>query len=410
MKGERVVYDREQLYEEVWREPLRDVAKRYGVSDVALGKICRRLAVPTPGLGYWAKIRAGKAPTRTPLGEAPPGTPTRLKVTRPPRVPPRAPRRPTIEAVKPPAKTVVPRSLQNPHPLVAQSCQLLKGVGRKDQLLSRPYERCLDIRVSPPRLFRALRILHALIRGLEKQGFRVEVTKPLVTDAGWSYGKRIGSEPSVTRVLVEGHWIAFGLEERQSMIKEEPEEDAPSWAYPRTKFVPNGSLSLCLREVPYSGMRKSWNDGKRQRLEDCLDDFISYLPVVAGAIQERDAEREQARLRAEEARQRREEEEARREAARRRREEEERMAAALEGLVANRRLAQDIRRFLVELEEAIPAGGSSGCPGVKWALAYADQIPSLSCRQPPAFARSSSDASIRRRFYTERSLCSDAWR
>jgi len=51
---EHVTYDRNQLYEEVWREPLRDVAKRYGVSDVALGKICRRLAVPTPGLGAYS--------------------------------------------------------------------------------------------------------------------------------------------------------------------------------------------------------------------------------------------------------------------------------------------------------------------------------------------------------------------
>ena len=31
-----VVYKREVLYEEVWAEPVSTVAKRYGVSDVAL--------------------------------------------------------------------------------------------------------------------------------------------------------------------------------------------------------------------------------------------------------------------------------------------------------------------------------------------------------------------------------------
>jgi len=39
-----------KLYEEVWAEPVTTVAKRYGISDVALRKICRRLAVPLTSL------------------------------------------------------------------------------------------------------------------------------------------------------------------------------------------------------------------------------------------------------------------------------------------------------------------------------------------------------------------------
>jgi len=42
------IYEREKLYQEVWEEPVLVVAKRYGVSDVALAKACRRLAVPLP--------------------------------------------------------------------------------------------------------------------------------------------------------------------------------------------------------------------------------------------------------------------------------------------------------------------------------------------------------------------------
>ena len=55
-------YDRDVLYEQVWAEPVRDVAKRYGVSDVALAKACRRLSVPAAGprlLGQ-ASGRAGR--------------------------------------------------------------------------------------------------------------------------------------------------------------------------------------------------------------------------------------------------------------------------------------------------------------------------------------------------------------
>ncbi len=52
-------YNRKKLYEEVWKEPVSVVAKRYGISDTALAKACRRLTVPLPPRGYWAKVRAG---------------------------------------------------------------------------------------------------------------------------------------------------------------------------------------------------------------------------------------------------------------------------------------------------------------------------------------------------------------
>ena len=36
-------YGRETLYQEVWEEPMIHVAKRYGVSGVALTKMCKNL-------------------------------------------------------------------------------------------------------------------------------------------------------------------------------------------------------------------------------------------------------------------------------------------------------------------------------------------------------------------------------
>ena len=61
-------YDRQRLYEEVWSEPTQQVARRYGVSDVAIAKACALLAIPKPPRGYWAKKAAGqKLPDRPPL-------------------------------------------------------------------------------------------------------------------------------------------------------------------------------------------------------------------------------------------------------------------------------------------------------------------------------------------------------
>lgn len=67
VSGEYNTYNREKLYKEVWAEPVVKVAERYGVSDVAIHKICKTLNVPTPPLGYWAKVRAGAVIEKTPL-------------------------------------------------------------------------------------------------------------------------------------------------------------------------------------------------------------------------------------------------------------------------------------------------------------------------------------------------------
>ena len=55
-------YDRHTLYQQVWQRPMGTVAAQYGISDVMLKKICKRLNVPTPQRGYWAKVAAGKTP------------------------------------------------------------------------------------------------------------------------------------------------------------------------------------------------------------------------------------------------------------------------------------------------------------------------------------------------------------
>lgn len=68
--GERNTYNREKSYEEVWAKPVVEVAVQYGVSDVAIHKICKSLNVPVPPRGYWAKLRAGQKLKKTPLPAA----------------------------------------------------------------------------------------------------------------------------------------------------------------------------------------------------------------------------------------------------------------------------------------------------------------------------------------------------
>jgi len=63
------VYDRNILYKEVWTKPVTKVAERYGVSDVMIHKICKKLQIPVPPRGYWAKISVGQKLNKEPLPE-----------------------------------------------------------------------------------------------------------------------------------------------------------------------------------------------------------------------------------------------------------------------------------------------------------------------------------------------------
>jgi hypothetical protein len=58
---------RQALYELVWSKPLMELAQDFGLSDVALAKRCRKLGVPVPGRGYWARVAAGQDPYRPAL-------------------------------------------------------------------------------------------------------------------------------------------------------------------------------------------------------------------------------------------------------------------------------------------------------------------------------------------------------
>ena len=62
---------REELYEKVWSTPGTKLAEELGISDVAITKRCKKLNVPRPSRGYWAKLAAGRKPRKLPLPPTP---------------------------------------------------------------------------------------------------------------------------------------------------------------------------------------------------------------------------------------------------------------------------------------------------------------------------------------------------
>jgi hypothetical protein len=73
-------FTREEFYELVWSKPTVQLAKEFGLSDVALGKICRKHDVPKPPLGWWAKKQAGRRVRITPLPRVQRGAQDRIVI------------------------------------------------------------------------------------------------------------------------------------------------------------------------------------------------------------------------------------------------------------------------------------------------------------------------------------------
>ena len=215
---ETVTYRRAQLYEQVWAEPVEAVARRYKVSGVALGKVCRKLGVPLPGRRHWARKRAGqklKRPTLPPLKK---GQQEELSVSRwcePER--PKPVLSSDTEAMiakeaAPEAAIEVADALSDPRKLVAMSAKLLQRAKPVSGVVRCRERRCLDIAVSPAALDRAPRVMDAQLKAIEARGLELEVTNVRTEEPG-RYGQRREDEvPSnATRVRVAGEWIAFSL-------------------------------------------------------------------------------------------------------------------------------------------------------------------------------------------------------
>jgi hypothetical protein len=292
-----VTITRDQLYEEVWAEPMVKVAPRYGVSDVALKKTCRRMDVPVPPRGYWAKLEAGKRVTKLALPKAKPTTKTSATIRGAPK-PYAAEYREldpaTLAAERKATKPaiVVKNRASRHHPLVAATigAKQSKGVAPHKGY---PGPAPLDVRVTTKSFGRAMRIMDALVTALEAEGCRIHT--------GWGH-------KGETAVELFGESIPIELREKTRRVAHQPtraeldQKKLYGWASWREyDYEHTGELQIRL-DTWMDNLRRTWNDTATQRIEDQLDS------VVVGIIALADAHRARTRLHAEEARVREEEE------------------------------------------------------------------------------------------------------
>lgn len=380
---------REELYEQVWREPMSRLAKSYGVSDVGLAKTCRALNVPVPPRGHWAKLKHGKLSTQPPLPPSETKAAQYADITASPKVgvlqdEPVVAARVEAEA-RSENRVIVAERLINPHPTVRATAAALAAAKPDDYGMVWPHFPAeaarepapLRVRVSLEMKSRALRIADALLKALQGRGFEL--------DPGSRPDPRQGGRGREPTVVIEDEHIPFLLEEKADRSDHVPtkaelaELARSSWRTPpKWDYVPSGKLSLRIDVGVYwtDGIRKRWSDGRGRVIEDSLNEIIiAFVEIGAAMRRHREEEARKEAERQERARQQQE--------AERRRKVEEARRKDLEAKADAWSRAAAVRRFVAEVERRAQADdGRDVSPEVRdwliWAAAHAERLDPLS--------------------------------
>jgi hypothetical protein len=362
---------------------MRELAKRFDISDVGLKKVCIRNRIPVPAQGHWQKLRAGRQSPRIPL----PAMKHPQTITFRPRPAAAAadaelpPPDPAIEAEQGFQPVAVAATLVRPHPVTS---------AMRDELARKKPDdygaiHCVEPDVIPARIHpaskvRLLRIADALLKGFERRGFELRPGKR---------GHRIGGG---LQVIVDEEAYSISIEERMRRETHKPTPDELSrkrrglYIYMKSyDYAPTGEFTLKIEPCYNSGIQSSWRDTRHHRIEQRLIEVMVSLRRHAAL---RKVERARAQARA--ARYEREQE--RRAELRARVEAEREAMAKLESDFEAWNRAERIRAF-VDVVESHPAHRSdAGLPAwANWARECADRIDPLKDAPPSVLDTPESD-------------------
>lgn len=288
---------REELYALVWATPISRLSAQYGLSGNGLAKICRRLDVPYPPRGYWARKAAEKKVIQSPLPTARPGTRTQVKITPslPPSPPPQVPselEEGLAAAGRLTANLKVSGKLNRPHQIVAGWIE--ERQREREQAKRYSWNRGDYL---PPDFTaierRRHRLLSALLSALEKHGYTAKADergRPMV---------EIDKEAVVLTIKEKFRQVRHPLTDEEKKRGFNPKRP---W---RQELQSTGLLQLSIEPRLHSALPSSWIDAPDQSLETQLPEVAATFIAAAPILRER-------RRRYEEEEQRRHQEELRR--------------------------------------------------------------------------------------------------
>jgi hypothetical protein len=353
MSSRTIKWDREKLYGQIWTRPLRTVAQEYGLSDVGLAKVCKKLLIPRPGPGYWRRKECGFKVNRVPL---PPAKGILAAISHLPDRQTKKPK-PLSEELIPLKKA--PADSGPIHPVIKQTERAfangrLGQFGRIEADWQLPH---LDLRVTKAGMERALKFMDLLVKLLEANDMTVTPGS--------------GREPAVIRV--DGEQIRVVLKEdvrgrRRELTRDEKrnQEKWPSSSQKDFVWTYDATNRLSFEIESYTDSQRRWADTKHRKIEEDVEQIARSILATAAFEKRRLVEREAERRQSERLQQLRYAE-------------QQRIARLRKNAVAWED-AQRIRAYLTAVEDkaASREGGLKGdkvtSRFLKWAHSYADSL------------------------------------
>lgn len=378
---------RQELYQLVWSQPMKTLAVRFGISDVALKKTCARAAVPVPGRGHWAKKEAGKRVVQANLPTRPPGMDdevlvgggghywyrnwTQEELLGPLPVAPAFSE--PIESVrdriaKTVGKVTAPRNVKAWHPVISRL--LAKDEERREKQRSSRYSFSWDAPLfDSPFERRRLRILNSLFLAAVRMDGKPEIR---------------GREAEEIYISFHQRHVAISLDRPKT-------RKGRGRTLPRNPGPDDKSLRLAIRDSMRADTdRMSWQDEDEKPLEHHLTEITIEIVLTAerqyreGAVRQHQWRIERKAQLEEEVRQRRLEAE-RAERERRAQLEQARVDRLLSDADAFKQ-ASVIRSYVDKVRSAVERGEvdlseADIARWAEWAVAQANRIDPLANRK-----------------------------
>lgn len=302
--------NRIELYNLVWAKPVTHVAKQFGLSDVAIHKLCKKHGIPTPPLGYWAKVKYGKKVSQPKLPPVNQGQSDLidLRVYEKPISPPEVLE--AIQAAKHETQQLsdqIQVPAQRPtslHALAAATEKVLRKVKPDDEgFVTAGGPGKVDVKIAPASIDRAILLIHALLNVAMEGGYqlsteggvRVVVDEQALAVRIYETKNKVAHIPTsddLKRQASEDHWRSKYNVDYRSTHK----------VYPTWDYSPSGRLVLEIsdpNQVRWRGdpIVGRWRDRSVRRLESYLGEIVAALKV-GGAVarHQRAKEAEQVRL------------------------------------------------------------------------------------------------------------------
>jgi hypothetical protein len=265
-----------QLYEMIWQRPLDVVAAELGVSGTAVRKKCKRLGIPTPPRGFWARKRVGVTGA-VPRFEFPSQSSrlvfveARMRDIADLSELNRASRKPRASRAKPTAKIA---AIESWHPVTAKIARGLRPHSKEDApgaVGGKPF----GIAVGRNSIRKALVALDAIARETAMRGGQIATGRGSVVLA--FDGATVALELSeAVDSYIDSDAVAR-WEKRCSDIAV-----SLGWAPPphppRPKKTFTGKLSWHIVEQPRGGLRTAWSEDDRRSLPE-------LVPAVMAGVQ-----------------------------------------------------------------------------------------------------------------------------